>query len=280
MQNHLLLLSVLVITALVPSLSHAQVCGSDGRALFQCVFENTTQQVTICLANDAVRYALGTVGEEPVVQLSQGVDSISYTAGAPDGSKVRELAFYAKAGVHHFVFAPTIATSTTLSIISNTKERRDYTCAPASITPQDPKQGIGQLIPILSDGQGRLAACRKSAEYRENPTACLGRIQKACRLIFASTGQPCEESELDVWNGLMAEALAKVVAHYNDTDFTAKMIQAQKIWETSRVADCAVAGGTVFNTYVPEVGEQECLIYLAAQRLRFLEVITHDASLR
>lgn len=275
-----IVISFLVVFVLLTGMSDARACGVSEQILFQCKFEDTPQEVTVCLGDDAVRYALGKTGEEPTVQVSQSIDDIVYGLRDVSGKVSYELGFYTDKGTHNFIFPPSTDNSTTMSIVSNTKPRLDYTCDPSSIVPQNPSEGVGQLTALLADGKARLAACRQSQEYKENPTACIGRIHKACKIIFESTGQHCTETEIDVWGVLMDEALAKVIARYDDAEFTAKIKDAQKIWASSSAADCAIAGGAVFNSYVPETGEQECLVYMTAQRVRLLEAIAYEAHLR
>lgn len=275
MLHHLPMIFFLFAT-LSPSVGHTQACGAAGRALLQCTTDGGTHEVAVCLKYDRISVLRGLFEGPLEVELDESLNNVRYTIDQTDGKSVHALTVYATGGI----FQLSTAQPTRMSFLSNTVAAVETICDAASVSPEDPVDGVGQLLPILTDGRSRLALCMESAEHRIDPAACLGYFETACRMKQRTSGEQCGETELDVWNLMVAEAVVAAIAYYEGSVshplMAAQLTAAQEHWESSRAADCKFLGGVSFDI---ESGVTDCLTFLAAHRLRLLESLTGNATL-
>lgn len=281
MPRHLLIVFFLF-AALSPSVGHAQACGPRGATLLQCTTDEGTNEVAVCLEQeyDRIRVLRGPFEGRLKVELEESLNDVWYSIEQADGQSVHELTVYATGGV----FRLSATRPTQMSFSSNTVAAVETICDAGSVSPEDPADGIGQLLPIVTDARSRLALCMEAADHRADPVACLGFFRRACGMRHDTGIELCDETELDVWNRMVADAFDAAIVYHDESpglpSITAQLTAAQELWERSRAADCEFAGGSIFSPFAPEFGLDECLTYYAAHRLRLLEALSGNGSLQ
>ncbi len=245
----------------------ANSCSQQDR-LLQCSVDGGSLELVVCNADARFSTTIGAQGEAPVLSINEPLRKVYYEIDANTGD--HQLSLYAESGVLELKATPPAS----IVFHSNSEAPIDYTCDPGSSEPQDHVDGFSALIPVLSDGIGRLNSCRASEAFQQDPTACLHVYARGCAVARATGGASCEEKELVVWNRLVAEALQKAISANDDDVFTAQLLSAQKAWEIWRSQDCALTGPVLFDQYLTDSGVKDCKASYAARRLWLLEALS------
>ena len=245
----------------------ANSCSQQDR-LLQCSVDGGALELVVCNEDARFSTTIGAQGEAPVLSINEPLGKVYYEIDANTGD--HQLSLYTGSGVLE------LNATHPASIVfhSNSEAPIDYTCDPGSSEPQDPVERFNALVPVLSDGIGRLTSCRASEAYRQDPTACLNVYTRGCAVALATGGASCKEKERDVWNRLVAEALQNAIMTNNNDAFTSQLLLAQRAWEISRAQDCILAGPILFDQYLTDDGIKDCEASYAARRLWLLETLS------
>ncbi|MEJ6401456.1 hypothetical protein [Yoonia sp. 2307UL14-13] len=260
----------------------ADACRNGSTVLMHCTFDDGAKQVALCRSDDIVSYAFGADLDRPELSLSSTISDLQAVPfNRVSGSYFEQIRFYngdTSYEVSAAVFSYGNKNETVriaegrIRVNSPGGRGAMLACDGGSVTPDTPRNGIGQIASVATAGGIDLLS--NCVNDNPDPQSCLGIVQAAdIRDHHCKVGQDwtdCWAHESMVWQAILneseASAIAAITNNQGDAGDTA-ISYAQGIWRESHQLDCALSGTLPFAA---DGGMARCIAERNAERIGFL----------
>lgn len=272
----------------LPTVSSAQitaVCGSQD-LLFHCTFNDGAKLVELCLSDQTISYSFGANANQPELSLKASVFDVDYVPYGWASNTIYESVQLYNGNTGYEVFSSVprgennAAAEGGITVTLPDQSRQTLTCDAGSVLPNDPLDGIGQLIQFAADEGGPLLA--RCLNTSSDATACIGIVQNddvsKGRCSPSNDETECWRMEQTAWDAVLADAFQAtfdIVLQEQGEAYANALRAAQDNWSTTRDLDCAVYWTLLFAR---DVGNANCNAIYAAKRIDFLRYVAGIAD--
>ncbi len=260
----------------------AEACAPEEVLLMYCSFDRGAKQVGLCLSDDSITYRFGADFNAPELTLTSLLTDLDDAPYRWSGYAHWESVLLRNVDTTYELYMtlprePSERDTTQGGIIITNPDlsQTEIRCHYGSVEPQRPPEGIGQLTPLVTDGNDLIL--RSCLDQTDDATLCLGTVQAA---EVAGNGcvpgqdlTDCWAAEAAAWERIMDRTFTTAQADVAriSYDHNRQSLQpSQDSWNETRNLDCRLLSVLPF---AGDGGFAKCSAEYTAKRLQVLRDI-------